>query len=391
MSIVHVNGHNIPHHQQPAAISSLRHETMSVPSSTVPSFGSQFSISFTSKNVQLEEMILEFYVSALSGLTVSNSGTAAYVSAWFWPSRIDMYLGSQLIDSIYGLNNMLLQQVDSENDELRSLKNSAAGTWNSHTSRATASSSSGYWYLPLHTIFNQSAYKFVVGSPDLQLRVTMNSLADSYSLTSGSTATGTPASTFYGCNLIARVTHLPPQIVAEHTNYLSRTSLTFPFLETVLQTTSLTSGSTSYSVLLSGVTGMIPFFFIVIRGANPTGSSQYTFTGVSTFNLLDGSSSPLLGGTVIKDSFNRLVMTPRWMNNTTFSDLGSGCYFYSFAMDPQSSIERASNTGGYQFRGNETLQLTFSSSLSANSQVDFIAYRYAGVNVQGNNIKKVAL
>lgn len=362
------------------------------PSVSTASWGSQFTIQFRQKNLDLTRLILEFQLPAISGLTVSNSGTAAYTSAFFFWSKIDVYIGSVCVDTLYPLSNFLNYQYFADSDEKRSLINTASGIYSSHSTRATKSASSSYWYCPLFTAFNSNNMPLLNGSPDVELRVTLDSLANCYTLTSGETASGTVAGAITAVNLITKQSKLPTNAINHVTSLLRRAPLHYPFLETRQQSFTVSSGVTSTTLVLTGLVGLVPFLIFTIRSTTTSGSGAWTWnTTLTQYELLSGSSENLVGGQPVKDIVGRLMMPSSWVNTTFPSESGAGVYLYSFTNHPKEVRDSGSQLVGYSMRGNESLKLTFSSSLGANVQVDVYAPTHAALELTPNLVKKISL
>lgn len=382
---------NTPSTQAISLPKGYKHETIKVASQATPSWGGWVTFRITQKNISLDRVLLEFQISALTGLTVSASGTAAYLPTYLWAQRIDIYQGSQLLESIPAKFNFLVHQLLSpHSEEKRTMRNLAAGLYSSHSVRATKSSATDYWYLPISSVWSQTSYP-VIGEGDIEIRVQLANLADSYTLTSGSTATGTAVSTFSGANAILIASQQPPSVTNYTRALLSKSPLHFGFQDVSAATFTVSSGITSTNLVLSSITGFASCFFFVIRSSNPTNANQLTYnTTLSSFEVLSSGSTNIVGGQAILDLQNRLVQGGNWLN-TTFLSESAGVYFYSFALDPKEVWDTNAALSGYQFTGSEILKLNFSTSLAAAAQVDFYALTYSAVEMGASGVRKIAL
>jgi hypothetical protein len=363
------------------------------PFNTSVTWGSISTVTFRTKNVSIADAWIEFTLaSGISDLTLTSSGTAGLLPAQFWATRIEVIIGSVVIDTIFPLNNFLEAQVFAGSDEKRTLANTGSGIYNNHASRATRTATGQVWYLPLKTFLAQGQYPILAGSPDIELRVTMNTLADSYSISAGSTESGTPAqSGFSSVNLVTRHSVLPAEQIAYHTNLLKRSPLHFPFLETRTQTIPVPSGSSTITAVLSGITGTACALLFAVRPANPTKGSQIAFEStVTSWELLSNASQSLVGGQPITDALSRFIISQQ-LNTTFFTEVGAGVYCYSWSHDLQSSFDSGLNLSTYTFRGSEQLRLTLSSALGANAQIDVMALTYSAIEMSGNTIRKISL
>lgn len=382
---------NVPTSQAISLPKGYKHETIKVASQATPSWGGWVTFRITQKNISIDRILLEFQVSALTGLTVSASGNVGYLPTHLWAQRIDIFHGSTLIESIPAKANFLLHQLlVPHSEEKRTMRNLAAGNYASHSVRATKSSATDYWYLPLSSVWSQSSYP-LIGEADLEIRVQLANLADSYSVTSGSTASGTAVSTFSGANAILIASHLPSSVVNYTRALLTKSPLHFGFQDVSSATYTVSSGVTSTNLVLSSITGFASCFFFVIRSSNPTNANQLTYnTTLTSFEVLSSGSTNIVGGQAILDLQNRLVQCGNWLN-TTFTSEGAGAYFYSFALDPKEVWDTNGALSGYHFTGSEILKLNFSTSLASAVQVDFYALTYSAVEMGTSGVRKIAL
>jgi hypothetical protein len=308
-----------------------------------------------------------------------------------WVERIDVYIGTQLIESISGFANFLTNQLlVYPSDEKRTMANVASGTYNSHAARATKSAATDYWYLPISSFWNQSSYP-LLSTADLELRIQMAPLANIYTLTSGSTATGTAACTINSCQAICHFSRLPPSISTYTSSLLTKSPLHYGFKDIQQQTFTVASGVTSTSLVLTAMNGFVSTIIFAIRSSSPTNNSILTYnTTLSSFEILSGSSENIVGGQPITDLLSRYVQGGRWFS-TTFLNDGAGVYAYAHSVDPYESFNSAAQLGGHQYTGQEVLRLTFSTALAASAQVDVYALTHAAIEMGPGSVKKLSL
>lgn len=381
---------NTPASQVGSIGKGFKHITQKIPSSQTPTWGGYFVIPIREKGVSLDSVTLEFQTAAaLTGLTVTG-GSPYLLPAYFWATRIDLYIGSELIDSIPAAANFLTQNIFSQSDAKRSLLNVAAGNFASTASLVTKSASAGYWYLPIPSVWSSASFP-LVGNQDLEIRVQMAGLADSFGHT-GSAVTGTPAAPFTSCNALCQFTVLPQQ-VRDYTLTLARKApLHFAFNEIHQGTFTVSSGVSSANLVLSQIVGYVSTIMFVIRSSSPSGANQMTYnTGLSSFSILSGGSENIVGGQPLTDLQTRLVMYRNWFNNTFSTDTGAGVYAYSFSLDPMETWTRGVNLSGRSFMGNEVLQLTWASSLGSAVQVDVYALSHAALELTPSGCRKITL
>lgn len=380
-----------PSHQLTSLPKGYRHETIRVSSNTTPTWGGNVVFRITQKNISIDRIVLEFGMSAISGLTVS-AGNAAYVPTHLWAQRIEIVQGSTVMETIPAKFNFLVHQLlVPSSEEKRTLQNLAAGNYGSHSVRATKSATADVWYLPLVGVWSQTSYPLITEG-DIEIRVQFANLSDSFSLQTNATATGTPISTFNSATALVFASHTP-QSVINYTKALMRKSpLHFGFQNVVAAPSfTIASGQSSANLTLSSITGYVSCFFFVVRGSNPTNAAQLAYNQTMTsFEILSAGSTNVVGGMVISDLQNRLIQCGNWLDSTFTSEVG-GIYFYSFSIEPRETWKSNASLGGYMFTGSEILRVNFSSALGAAAQVDMYALTYNAIEMGLNGVRVIGL
>jgi hypothetical protein len=123
-------GLNIPSSQNTSIPSGLKHQTVIIPSTSQPSWGSYFVFDFKEKALSLHNIAIQFNVSALTGMSGGNS--LRYTTAFAWFSRIEIVINNQVIDTIYPHQQFILNNIFN-NDEKRALINKASGDYADRT------------------------------------------------------------------------------------------------------------------------------------------------------------------------------------------------------------------------------------------------------------------
>jgi hypothetical protein len=163
----------------------------------------------------------------------------------------------------------------------------------------------------------------------------------------------------------------------------------YRFHELKFQTFSVSSSTTASSFVLSGLIGLVDHFFFVVRTANPTGSQQWTYTQITSWELLDSSSTNIVGGSALKDTVTRSHLG-RLFSESSYLQEPQYLYMYSFSIAPSVSYMTGQNLNTYRFRGNETLKINFASSVSG-VQVDVFANCPAILEFSNSQIRKLSV
>lgn len=359
----------------------LTHSTIVIASQNSFSFGSQSIIDLKVRNIKIHELILNFNTNACSGVT--SNGTYPYLnSAFSFFQKLEILINGQVMDTIYADSNFLLNQLF-YCDEQRLLNNYAAGSYTNIASRYTlTNTNNSNWYVNLKSLFNQCHFALLSTSHEVQLRITMQPLAN---VINQGALVGTPVVNINSVSLLARVTNLDIPTSNQLLLSMNKTPLTNRFLSTRYMMITQQAGVTNTTIVMTSIVGNIHSLYFVVRPVSGlTGSTQYTYTPILNFQILDSAGSNINGGTVIPSSFNLLQQQKWWCQSTfpaeSFTGVNqSNVYMYSFSVDPISSHANGSNYSSRRFSGNEQLLINFTTALASVYQIDLFAMVESGI------------
>ena len=200
-------GFNVPAHQA-TQVERMKHEVVFIPSNTIPAWGSYITADIKEKNVLIHGITIRLNASAITGLT---SGTARYTPATHWISRLEITINNVVIDTVYGNQQFLLNQMFNE-DIKRQYINDGIGNYASVSQRQTLASTANDYYIPLWTFFRQTHMPYLYPKDDVQLRIYFDTAANNMVATTG--AVGTMASTLNSCQLLVSLSRLGTGTVA---------------------------------------------------------------------------------------------------------------------------------------------------------------------------------
>lgn len=360
---VNVGGLNLRVNQTVALPSGLRHEIMTQPSSSIPVFGSYFTIDIKEKNVILSNITLQFIL----GAVVGTSLVGYFSPTHFWFSRIEAVINGQVIDTLYGNSNFLLSQI-LDYDEDRIANNFISGSYSSTANRSQYSSQTGTntVCLPLRFFIDETKPVLLTDSHNIQLRVYMNPLADCFTVTSGTLT----SCAILSSNALCKVTRLSQ----ENAQYRLQNMSNSPFHSIIhdqrYATYTVPAGSLSSTLTLSPIVGNISALLFTVRLAT-TKENAWKYLQLASFSLLDSTSTNICGGLPVSAQTASLFLnkdTCKSSYNTEVSfgttDNAANYYLWSFSADFISSMG-GQCLGSRRFTGNEQLQLTFNATFAA--------------------------
>ena len=384
---VRAEGFNLPASQSVALPSGLKHETLIIPSSSNPAWGSMFNIDIREKNVILNNVTLQMALSAIS------AGTGYYNPAWFWVPRMEVCQNNVILDTLYGNQQFLLNQMLFD-DQDRLSTNNAAGNYASVTQRTgmVSTTSGNVFYINLQAYFDQIKVHLLTDAHAIQLRVYVANFADCYTA-----LTGAGTSTITSCNAICKVTRLDGPSAAVRLNEMRLAPYHSVFHELHYLPVTVLTGITTTNIVLSSLVGRVAAIVFTVR-PTITGSGAYTYTQLSSFALLDGASTNLVGGQAIPAALAANILNRDWCKSSYNSETSFGStnnsanfYMWSFSADPVGALLGGQALTSRRMTGQENLQITFPTATTAQNTVDIYAFTESVIEQGVMDIRKISL
>ena len=364
---------NIPASQAVSINSALTHNLLIVPASSNPAFGSFFTIDIREKNVILENITLQFTTSAVSGTT---SLTGYFSPAFFWWQRIEVVQGGNVIDTLQNNFNFLENQL-MEWDEDRLAINNMCGNYSSTAQRTLTSSqtTTNTVYCNLKSYINQINAPILTSGHEIQLRIYMDSLANVFTVSSGTLT----SCTINSCNAICRITRLDMNSAQQRLNEMALKPHHYVMHDLHYGTFNVASGNTTATIILAPIVGNCSAIYFTVR-ASTVGANAWVYTPLASWALLDAGGTNIVGGQNLPASLcaniiNRHVCKSSYNTETAFgTNNQSGNFFsWAFSADSLSAHQHGQALSSRRMTGQEQLVLVFPSALGSQVQVDVYA------------------
>ena len=387
---VKMEGFHLPAHQAVTLPRGLKHETLIIPSSSAPNWGSMFNIDIREKNVLLNNITLQMTTSAIS------AGTGYYNPAWFWFTRIEICQNNNVIDTIYGNYMHLLNQI-LHDDQDRISTNNAAGNYASVAQRTAMvlTTAPTTVYINLQTYFDQTKMALLTDAHSIQLRVYMDTCANCYTQ-----VTGTGSSTITSCNAICKVTRLDSASAASRLNDMRLEPFHNIFHELHYLPVTVPAGITSTNIVLSSLVGNVAAIIFTVRGS-VVNSGAFAYTQLASFAILDGASTNLVGGQALPASLAANILNRDWCKSSYHSetsfgiaanDKGANFYMWSFSADPIGAVLGGLAISSRRMTGQEQLQLTFTTAVPTGGvSVDIYALTESIIECGVMEVRKISI
>ncbi len=157
-------------------------------------------------------------------------------------------------------------------------------------------------------------------------------------------------------------------------------------------TTTVQPGNTSVNYVLSSIVGPVSYLFFTVRYTNAlTGTGEYSFNQITSFSILDASSTNMVGGQDLNSNLCMYILNKDWTISSYSTEAVNNAfaYMYSFSSDPITNATTGAHYGNHIFTGNEQLKINFTSSLSSAVQIDVYASVESILQISPNSITKV--
>ena len=123
-------GLNLPNMQSITVPTNIKSEFVIIPSTSQPNWGSYLIFDVKERNCIISDLVLNFNISAISGLSGTSTSQPHFSPATFFTSKIEIVVNNVTIDTLYALSNFVNQQFFFE-DQDRCYINTMQGAYNS--------------------------------------------------------------------------------------------------------------------------------------------------------------------------------------------------------------------------------------------------------------------
>lgn len=360
---------NLPASQAVSINSAHKHELFIAPASSNPAFGSFFTIDIREKNIILENITLQFNLSTVAGTSLVGYFNPAF---YFW-NRIELVQGGNVIDCLQNNFNFLEHQL-SEWDEDRIAINNMSGNYASTTQRTINSSQSttNTVYCSLKSYIDQCKMPILTAGHELQLRIYMDTLANNFTVTSGTLT----SCSINSCNAICRVTRLDTNSAQLRLQEMTARPHHYVMHDLHYGTFNVASGNTTATIILAPMVGNCSALYFTVRSST-VGANAWVYTQLASWALLDAGGTNIVGGQNIPASLSANILNRhncKSSYNTECSfgitDNKSNYYAWSFSGDSLSAHQHGMALSSRRFTSQEQLLLVFPSALGSQVQVD---------------------
>ena len=396
-------GLNLPSRQSVTVPSNLKSEVVIIPSTSTPSWGSYFIFDVKERNCIISDLLIQFNINTIGGVTGTATSYPHYSPATFFLQKVELVINNVTIDTLYPVQQFTAQQFFNDDND-RVYINNLQGSYNSIIQRNTLATATSNYYVKLRTIYNECHIPILSDSHNLQVRCYMETLTNVVQTGSGQT-TGTLTGTINSANIICKVLKIPSEIASNRLNAMIKKPEQSFFHNLRYSPFVVNSGVSSSTIVLTPFVGNIASIFFVVRNSDKiTKNDAYQFTAITSFAILDSTSSICVAGQVIPSALALQYLNNFYSKSSFTSETDIGCnlkgdavdnkanvYCWSFSSNPVLALEKGLLLGHKKFTGSEQLQVTFTGALSATNQIDVWAYTQSAIEQGAGYVKVYAL
>jgi len=310
----------------------------------------------------------------------TNVGTALLMPSFFFLQRMEIYSGSNLIDTIYPEQNFYESVLDNSRDYI----NAHLGVWNISanygvTASTLAAGASQTYFIPVKSVLTQS--KVFIRA--LRTKLEVRCFFGSFSEVTQSTTVATNGLVLDSCILRVDGFRFRPEMLAsliksyEDTPHVARGVVR---RYERLTASGATSGVDSTMTLtsLNGTYSHLRFF---LRTNGAAREALIAGIRLNTFTILDSNGAPLSYQN-ISGEYNRLEMAASKIASDFYSKTGTQTllYQYTFAEQPVDTFQDGHN-GGEQVL-NSNYRLVANPSATGAAEMYVMAYNLVNIAVE---------
>lgn len=354
-----------------------QHSYLVLQTNNVSSWGGYSNIDINLQGYVVHEGTLQINVSAISEVTASSVlMLPCFTTASKFFVSLNVTNNNNTIDLLDSQCNYLLNQLFTSYEDCVFINN-ASGAYNSQSSRYALSSTTSTYQVPIRLgIFNQLRTELLSSNHNIRLSFLMESLSN---IINQGTLVGTPTATLNNVSLLLKVSKYEQPVTQNKILQLQRSPLNQLYNSCAYQPATVNIGASSAIITLSNFSGLnIQFLYFVISFSSALTKSEgmLFLNNLTNYSVLSSSSENLSGQPITPQQCLYVYNKTNTLGCFSSIDSTYGNVFTLFhSIDPISTMCQPGSGvyGNRLYNGAESLQLNFTSALTANITVDIYA------------------
>ena len=367
-------------------INDVTQSYITIPSTSTAGWGSIVNFDITNIGSKIQECYLLFNLGPITGITpVGNY--PCLCSSFKWFTSISYSCQGQILDIISSDANYISIQ-NNYNDQDRNFFNQASGPYNNALTRFTMGQTSTIYQTILKSYINQVQPEILNANHNIRVSVTLDFLQN---LIDTNGLAGTPLVNINSVSLLVKLQKLSIPTINYKLMQLSKIGrYQALFTSNITQQYIALANSSYCSINLSNmINSNIQWIFSTIRAINSlTKSSGFNYVNnLLSFNIINSSNESLTNGSVLANTAIYIINKDATLGS--YSTESGGSVFYWFhSTNPIMTYSSGVPTSSRFYNGSEQLQITFSSPLSQNYQIDIYASSIGIISQTISNVIK---
>ena len=350
-------------------INDVTQSYITVPSNSTPSWGSIINFDITNVG-KIQECYLLFNLSGISGITPINN-YPCLCSSFKWYTSISYSSQGQILDIVSSDANFISVQ-NNYNDQDRVFFNNASGPYNNSITRFNMGQTSTIYQTILKSYINQVQPEILNSNHNIRVSVTLDFLQNLID------TNGLPGSASVNINSISLLVKMQ-KLTIPTINYklmqLTKQRFQALFTSNITQQYIALANSSYCSINLSNmINSNVEWLYFTLRPISSlTKSSGFNYVNnLLSFNIINSSNESLTNGSVLANTSIYIINKDATLGSFS-TELGGSVFYWFHSTNPIMSYSTGIPTSSRLYNGSEQLQITFTSALTQNYQIDIYA------------------
>ena len=338
----------------------LTHQYINVISTNLPAWGSYVFIDLNVPNFCIHDVVLQFSLSGLSGITGGSAALTlpALAPAFKFIQNITITNNNNILDVIDGTANHLMNQLYTSFEDALFI-NTAAGPFNNALVRYNMSLIPNTYQLVLKSFFPQCRPEILNGNSSIRIAILLETLTN---IVNQGVLIGTPVVTINSISALCKVTKYSNELVNSKLAQLSRNSLLKTYNTLVYQPYVIQANQSTCVIPLSNFVGqqIQSVYFVIRPSANINRAESFINQQLINYNVLSATGESICGGLITNSQslyiYGRTMTLGNFLCDSTYGNV----YSWYHSSDIISTLTQSAQVfGSRTYNGSEALVLNF--------------------------------
>ena len=339
---------------------SLTHQYINVISTNLPAWGSYVFIDLNVPNFCIHDVVLQFSLSGLSGITGGSAVLTlpSLSPAYKFIQNITITNNNNILDVIDSTANHLMNQLYTSFEDALFI-NTAAAPFNNALVRYNMSLVPNTYQVVLKSFFPQCRPEILNSNSSIRIAILLETLTN---IVNQGTLLGVPIVTINSISALCKVTKYSNELVNSKLSQLSRNPLLKTYNTLVYQPYVIQANQSTCVIPLSNFVGqqIQAVYFVVRPSVNINRAESFINQQVINYNVLGPTSESICGGLITGVQglfiYGRTMTIGNFLCDSTYGNV----YSWYHTSDIISTLTQSAQVfGSRTYNGSEALVLNF--------------------------------